>query len=335
MKKRIFLFSISLVVLLLTACSASSDSQLDEQPTPTGSPLTSIRLPMGYIPNIQYAPFYVAVERGFYKDVGLEIEFDYSFETDGVTLVGADELQFDLVSGEQVLLARAQELPVVYVTAWWQEYPVGVAAKIDDSILVPKDLEGKKIGIPGLFGASYVGLRALLETAGLNEEDVQLDSIGFNQVEALASEQVDAAVIYVNNEPIQLESMGFELSVIPVADYTHLASNGIITNEQTIKNNPDLIRRFVQATLRGVEHTINDPEAAYEICKKYVEGLADLDQDVQMKVLLKSISYWTADRLGFSDPDSWENMQVVLLSMGLLSEPLDLSGAFTNEFIGQ
>ena len=321
------------LILTITACSRNEIGTVSIQPTNTGIQTTKIRLPMGYIPNVQYAPFYVAAQKGYFEQAGLEIEFDYSFETDGVQQVGADEVQFALVSGEQVLLARAQEIPVVYVMAWWQEYPVGVTAFSDQNINQPQDLEGKKIGIPGMFGASYIGLRALLAAGGLEEEDVNLDSIGFNQVEALLAGQEDAIVVYVVNEPTQLESMGYEIDQLFVADYAKLTSNGIITNEVTIKENPELIRRFVNAAVKGVEYTIANPEEAFEICKKYVEGLEQSDQDVQMQVLLKSIEFWKSEKIGFSDPVAWSNMQDVLLEMGFLSEPLDIDEAYTNAFV--
>jgi len=323
------LFILLMLVLFVAACSGAP------QAPNTGDPqaLTRIRLPMGYIPNVQFAPFYVAIEKGYYRDAGIEIEFDYSFETDGVALVGSNELQFAVVSGEQVLLARAQGLPVVYVTAWWQDYPVGVAALAEEAIRSPEDLAGKQIGLPGPFGASYIGLRALLDEAGLQESDVTLDSIGFNQVEALVAGQDQAAVIYVNNEPIQLRAQGYKVDVIRVADYVKLASNGLITNEKTIAEHPELVRRMVQATLHGVAVSLSDPEEAYEICKKYVENLAQADESVQKQILAASMDFWRTEELGLSDPQAWENMQDVLLKMGLLAQPLDLNAAFTNDFV--
>ncbi len=309
--------------ILLAGCAA------DGQPAP-------MRLPMGFIPNVQYAPFYVAVERGYYADEGLEIEFDYSFETNGVKLVGAGELPFALVSGEQVLLARAQGLPVVYVMAWFQDFPIAVAAPEASDIRAPEDLVGKRIGIPLLEGASYIGIRALLHAAGMQEQDIVLDTIGFNQVETLVAGQEEAVVVYANNEPLQLEARGHPVSVIRVADYVSLASNGLLTNEATLSENPELVRSMVRATLRGIEDTIADPTAAFEICKKYVEGLDQLsaaDQALQRRILDASIEFWKTDRPGYSDPQAWQNMQELLLGMGLLAEPLDLASAFSNEYL--
>lgn len=309
------------LMVLLAACSGQAQ------------PAQSIRLPMGFIPNVQYAPFYVAVERGYFAEAGIELDFDYSFETDGVALVGAGEQPFAVVSGEQVLLARAQGLPVVFVTAWYQDYPVAVVAKAESGIEEAADLAGKRIGLPGLFGANYIGLRALLNEAGVAEEGVTLDSIGFNQVEALATDREEAVVGYVTNEPLQLEALGYEVTVIRVADYVQLAANGLLTNEQTVAENPDLVRDFVGAFLRGLEDTIADPEAAYEISKNFVEDLGEADEAVQKQVLAVSIEFWEAARLGEAQPAAWENMQAVLLDMGLIAEPLDLGKAYTNEFL--
>jgi NitT/TauT family transport system substrate-binding protein len=323
MKQHLLSLPILLIALLVSACGSR----------PASGAVQKVRLPVGYIPNIQFAPLYVAVERGFFRQEGIEIEFDYSFENDATVLVGSNDLQFAIVSGEQVILARAKDLPVVYVMAWYRDFPVAVAAKKEQGIRLPQDLAGKRIGLPGLYGANYIGLRALLSRAGLQESDVILDSIGFTQVESLAADRVQAASIYLANEPVQLRAQGYELDVIRVADFVQLAANGLITNETTLAQNPDLVRSMFRAITRGIAATIEKPDEAYEISKKFVEGLAQADAKIQKEVLLTSLSLWQADPLGYSDPAAWENMQAVLLEMGLIAAPLDLEKAVTNEFV--
>lgn len=314
------------MAIALSACA--SPGSADEAGT-----LMKIRLPMGYIPNIQYAPFYVAAEKGYFKEAGIEVEFDYKFETDGVALVGAGELPFAVVSGEQVLLARAKGVPVTYVAAWYQQYPVSVVAKSEAGVLVPQDLKGKKIGLPGLFGANYIGLRALLNAGDLSEADVTLDAIGFNQVELVAAGSQQIIVGYAANEPIQLRAQGIAVTEIRVADYAQLAANGLLASEKVIAENPKLVQAFVSAFLKGLNDTIANPDEAFQLSQAHIPNFAELDADVQRQVLLTSIEQWKTDRLGYSNPQAWENMQAVLLDMGLIDSELDLTKAFTNEFI--
>ncbi len=318
---KIFRFTV-LAVLFLTACGAK----------PSGS-LTQVRLPLGYIPDIQFAPLYVAVQKGYFKAEGIQVNFDYSMETDITALVGANQVQFGVVSGDQVLPARAQGLPIVYVAAWYQQYPVSVVTKAAQNVHSPQDLRGKTIGLPGLYGANYIGLRALLHTAGLKETDVKLDSIGYTQVEALATDRDQAVSVYTANEPTQLRAQGYTLDELRVADYVQLASNGLITNQKTIADHPALVRSMVKAFLHGLADTIADPDAAYETSKAFVTNLAQANTTVEKQILTTTIGLWKADRLGYSDPKAWENMQAVLLDMGTLTKPLDLSQAYTNQFV--
>ncbi len=344
--KKLALISLSFMVIFSSACvnavvnptpetsPITSTPTIAAVPTPTSTPpLVHIRLPLGYIPNVQFAPLYVAVDKGYFTQEGIDIEFDYSMETDAVALVGANTLQFAVVSGDQVLLARAQGLPIVYVLAWFQDYPVSVVSKAGQGIHQPADLKGKRIGLPGLYGASYIGLRALLGAAGLKESDVTLDSIGYNQVEALVSDQEQAVVVYTNNEPIQLRLQSYQIDEIRVKDYDHLVSNGLITNETTIAQNPDLVRRMDQAMVKGIADTIADPDAAYQTCLKYVQGLAQADQAAQKQVLLTSIEFWKAPQIGYSDPTAWQNTEKVLLDIGFLTKPQDVSNIFSNAFL--
>jgi len=118
-----------------------------------------------------------------------------------------------------------------------------------------------------------------------------------------------------------------------VADYVRLTANGILSSEMTIENEPALVRSMARALARGIADTIANPDAAYTISLKFVENLADQDKAVQLQILNTSIEFWEAERIGYSDPQAWENMNDLLVKMELIPAPVDLSQAFTNEFI--
>ncbi len=289
------------------------------------NPLTPVILSMGFVPNVQFAPFYVAVDKGYFAKNGLTVEFDYGMENDLLQLVGTGKRQFVVGSGDQVILARSQGLPVVYVTNWYRRFPVVVFAL--DDLDWPADLVGKTVGLPGLFGASYIGWQALLNATHTPAERVNVETIGFTQAEAVAAGKVDAM-----NEPIRLRQEGYTPTVIEVADYIDLVANGIITNETTIAENPDLVQRVVRASLMGLRDTISNPDEAFEITLNYVPEAGE-HREAQLAVLEKSIEYWKADRLGYSDQAAWEASQQFLKDIGLIEETTDVNEMFTNRFV--
>jgi len=302
-----------------------------------------VTLAMGYIPNVQFTPYYVAVENGYFADEGIEIGFDYGWETDLLKLVGSDELQFAIASGDQVILARSQELPVVYVLNWYRRFPVCVMSLAETGIREPQDLVGKRVGTPVTYGASYIGWRALLDAVRLNETDMELISIGYTQVAALSEGQVDAAICYAMNEPVQMQSAGYDLDIIYVADYANLPSNGLITNEKTIRERPELVQGMVRAALRGLAFTLENPDAAFDIALKYVpEAGSDAQaKAVNRAILDKSVEFWRAapGELGRTDETEWQAALRIMQRMGLVATGTEqtnemlVSSMFTNQFV--
>jgi NitT/TauT family transport system substrate-binding protein len=117
-----------------------------------------------------------------------------------------------------------------------------------------------------------------------------------------------------------------------VADYAPLVSNGIIANEETLEENPELVQAFARAFLKGLADTLDDSDAAFEICKKYVEGLEE-NEAVQRAVLEETLTYWEGEPLGASDPATWQRTADVMLEAEILPEAVEAEAAFTNEYL--
>lgn len=296
----------------------------------------TIELAMGYIPSVQFAPFYVAVEKGFYREEGLEVKFRYGFESDLIKLVGANELQFMIGSGEEVILGRAQGLPVVYAMSWYRKFPVVVFAPKGSGLDTPARLVGRKVGIPGLYGASYVGWKALVYATKLDESQVRLESIGFAQVAAVQSKQVDAALDYSVNGPVQMRLAGQEVDEIFVSDFVDLPSNGIITNDKTVAEQPELVHKFVRATLRGLEYALANPDGAFALSLKQVPeaGADETARKTNRAIFDEVLKLWqTNDALGVSDPARWETAARFMREMGLITAEVKPETLYTNQFV--
>jgi NitT/TauT family transport system substrate-binding protein len=319
--------TLSLLAAVLAACGS----------TATPAAQKTVTLAMGYIPNVQFAPFYVAVEKGYFADEGITVQFDYGMETDLLKLVGSGDLQFAIASGDQVVLARSQGLPVVYVMDWYRRFPVVVVSLAQAGIRQPADLVGKRVGTPVTYGASYIGWRALLEATGLKETDEELVTVGYAQVAALESGQVDAALCYAMNEPVQMEAAGDQINIIYVADYANLVSNGLISNDETVAQQPELVQSMVRASLRGVAYTIAHPDEAFQITLKTVpEAAGDAATEaVNRAILAESIKFWQAPagELGRSVDADWAASQQIMQKMGLVGSEVQVTDLFTNRFI--
>jgi len=312
---------------LLTGCGSGSGSNPSQKTT----------LAMGYIPNVQFTPFYVAVEKGYFAHEGLDIEFDYGWETDLLKLVGSDELYFAIASGDQVILAKSQGLPVVYVLNWYRRFPVCVMSLAEKGIRSPADLLGRRVGTPVTYGASYIGWRALLDATGLDEKQIELVTIGYNQVAALKTGQVDAALCYAMNEPVQMRAAGEVVDIMFVADHANLVSNGLITNEKSVRERPELVQGMVRAALRGIAYTLEHPDEAFEIALKYIPeaGSDETARAVNHAILVESIEFWRARSggLGSSELADWQASQQIMQRMGLVGTEVDVADMFTNRFI--
>lgn len=328
MKHRLIVASL-LIAVVMAGCAGMAT------PTPETHELRGITLAMGFVPNVQFTPVYVALDRGYFAEEGLDVTLDYGMETDLLEQVGVGNLQFAIASGDQVIMARANGLPVRYVLNWYRRFPVCVVSLEESGIATPADLAGKRVGIPMLKGASYIGWQVFAREAGIDGGAADLQVVGYTQVASLTEGRIDAAVCYAMNEPVQLRAMGHEVRSFFLDAYTDLPSNGIITNDQTISQEPELVRALNRAFLRGLEDTLADPDAAFAIARAAIPEMDDETAELQRAVLDECVTFWQGERLGYSPPESWERAVQVMRDLGYISGELDPTSLYTNDLLPQ
>jgi NitT/TauT family transport system substrate-binding protein len=295
--------------------------------------LRKVRLGTGFIPNIQFAPLYIAQKKGFYAQNGLEVQIEYGYENDFVALAAQGEREFSIASGDQIILARGQGMPITYVMKWYEKFPVALVSKASKGIKSPIDLIGKTVGLPGFYGASFIGWKALLFGAGIDEKALSVKQIGFTQVASLQQGVVDVAMGYIANEPVMMKSQGIAVNVIEVSDYINLVANGLAVGDRLMKNEPELVEKMVGATLKGLRFMIENPEEAFKIARTAIPELTDAQASVQMEVLKVTVELCKSDQLGYSNQKAWQESADFLLKTGMLKKKVEIKDLYTNQFI--
>lgn len=304
MKRRTFVFAISLVIGLgvVVGCNQGGG-----EPSPTPTRLT---VGLGYLPSVQFAQFYRAQQQGYYAAAGLDVTFEHRFDYDILALVGEGSLALGMSDGTSVIAAAGQGYPVRYAASIYARFPSVVYAAADSGITAAADLRGKKIGIPGRFGSSWIMLQALLTSAGLTADDVEIVLYpDFGQAVALREAQVDAATGFANNEPVQLARAGFAVNVLRVDDITPLPGPGLTVGNDTLAERGDALRAFVAATLRAMDEIQADPALGLDAAIAAVPELAG-DREGQLAVLEATIEMWQSPYTlehgaGALDRDGW------------------------------
>lgn len=320
-------------VATLTSCA--------EKPEDAGGKSgDKITVGLTYTPNIQFAPFYVAAEKGYYKDAGLNVDLRHHGAAEdlfGALKSGKEDVVY--AGGDEMLQARAKNVPLVDIATFYQKYPVGLIVPKESDIKKPTDLKGRTIGTPGPYGETYFGLLALLKEGGLSVKDANVKNIGFTQQAALTGKKVEGVMGYLNNDAVAFEEAGKEVRALTLDGGDKgdpLVGVGIGVQEKTLKKRGDDMKKFVDASLRGLQYAIDHPEDTVELSAKYVPGLKDAKRQKNALAVLKATTPMMqndAGELGTNDAQSWSRMADFMYDQGLLEKTVTPEEAYSNDYL--
>ena len=288
-----FRAALPFLALLLVACQAPAA-------TPTESAeLREVTLLLGYRPDVQFAPFYVAQREGHFADAGLEVTIEHKQAPDVQRLVADGQAEFGVADATDVMIARTAGIPIRYVSTLYQSFPValiGAAGAVPDD---PADLAGLTIGTPGRFGSSWHALTAILEAGGLTVDDITLREYPqFNQAEGFANGDVDLITGFRNNEPLRIASRGTEPDLLTLDDLAPLPGPGVIVGDELLADDPELVRAFTEALAAAQAEVIADPEVGFAAAEVEVPTIAE-DPETARAILDATVELWEGD--GFAD----------------------------------
>lgn len=315
-----FRAAVLLLAVLLTACQGPAVTA-----APSGE-LRQVTLLLGYRPDVQFAPFYVAQREGYFADAGLEVTIEHRQAPDVQRLVADGQAEFGVADATDVMIARTSGIPIRYVSTLYQSFPV---ALIGPPELVPGDpsgLAGKVIGTPGPFGSSWHALLALLDAGGLTPDDVTIREYPqFNQVDGLSNGDVDLITGFRNNEPLRFAARGNEVALLTVDELAPLPGPGMIVGDDLLASDPELVRGFVAAVAAAQADVIDEPEIGFAAAEATVPAIGE-DPDTARAVLDATVELWAGDAFadGAVDRDLWATGYETMLRLGFIDGSVEL-----------
>jgi NitT/TauT family transport system substrate-binding protein len=273
--------------------------------------LTHLTVGLGYLPSVQFAPFYLAEQAGYYAAAGLTVSFENKIDPDLIPLVGEGAIDIGIGDGTSVPPAVSQGIPIRYLATLYGTLPNVVFAKRSAGIRSAADLRGKRVGTPCRCGSNWIMLEALLAQGHLSVSDISVVLYpDYGQAVAVAHGSVDAATGYAADEPLQLASEGIPVSVLALGSGMTLPGPGLLASSTTIAAKGPALRAFIAATLRAMAEITADPQRGLEAAIRAVPELAS-GRPLQQQILQATIAGWRspytdAHGLGAIDPAAWQ-----------------------------
>ena len=321
-----------LLALVLAGCQGP--------PTESSQPaaeLREVRLLLGFRPDVQFAPFYVAQQEGFYADAGLVVEIEHQQAPDVQRLVADGQAEFGVADATDVMIARTAGIPIRYVSTLYQGFPVALIGDATEVPAEPSALAGMTIGTPGRFGSSWHALLALLEAGGLTVEDVTIREYPqFDQVDGLSNGDVHLITGFRNNEPLRLEARGMNVGLLTVDQEAPLPGPGVIVGDELLGTDPELVRAFAEATAAAQAAVIDDPELGFAAAQVAVPTIAE-DPDVARAVLDATIQLWRGTLFleGRIPVEQWTSGYQTMQLIGLIDGSVPMEEMIAPEVLGQ
>lgn len=299
--------------------------------------LEAVTAVMPFVANSEWLGFYAADLQGYYQEEGLKVNLEYTDQGSfyAVKQVASGNAPFGYAGGDSVVVARAQGLPVVAVYQEGQENEFGLTFK-KGKINKPQDLVGKTIAIPGPGSSPDIAARAILKNSGVDLKSVSFVPVGAGLVPALLQGKADAIAGYIIHELI-LTSQGVNYGVWYAKDFNaNFAGLSIITSAALIKQNPDLVKRFVRATNKGFIYAMENPAAMVDGYIAKFNPQAQKDRQLEL-------DYWTRLTKEVYRPEKytpgsfndakWQLTQDTLFNLGIITAKTDITKAYTKAFL--